>query len=229
MRRRNGDPFVFVIVLSAVAIFAIVSYLVRKARSKQRAEDLQQVANELGLSFSPWASDELTNQLSWCALLSRGRSKTILNLMRSSNADREVAVFDYQYVTGHGKSRRTVTTTVACLRSDGAPLPGFSLRPEGTWDKISGWFGRADIDFDTHPKFSRAFVLSGQSESAVRALFTPPVLDHCEQFTGISVEGLDQTVVLYRLGKSVPAPAIKQFLADAFELLSVLHGAASAR
>ena len=80
--------------------------------------------------------------------------------MRGSNEGREIAVFDYQYVTGYGKSRkRTVCSTVACLRSDGPPLPGFTLRPEGTWDKISSWFGGADIDFDTHPKFSRSFVL----------------------------------------------------------------------
>jgi hypothetical protein len=103
-------------------------------------------------------------------------------------------------------------------------LAAFSLRPEGAWDKISSWFGSADIDFETHKKFSRSFVLRGQNEAAVRRLFTPPVLDYFEQHSGSSVEGSDHTLLFYRHGKSVPPAGVTQFLADAFESSSLFRG-----
>jgi hypothetical protein len=224
MRRHNDDPVISFIIIGVIAVVAAVSYFVGNIRRKKRTEALERIAGELGLTFSPQGDEQLITQLGWCNLFSRGRDKKALNLMRGSNEGREIAVFDYQYVRGHGKNRRTVCSTVACLRSDGPPLPGFLLRPEGAWDKISNLFGGADIDFDTHPKFSRSFVLCSQSESAVRALFTPWVLEYFEQHPGISAEGSNDTVLFYRHGKRVPPEGVNEFLADAFELLSLFRG-----
>jgi hypothetical protein len=224
MRRRHRDPFFTFVVLGLIATVIAISYVVRNIRRKKRTEAFQRVADELGLIFSPQGNEDLVTELGWCELFSRGRAKKILNLMRGSNEGREVAVFDYQYITGHGKSRKTWYSTVACLRSDGPPFPGFSLRPAGTWDKISNWFGGADIDFDTHKRFSRSFRLRGQNERAVRMLFTPQVLDYFEHHSGISAEGSDQTLVFYRHGKSVPPAGVTQLLADAFESLSLFRG-----
>jgi hypothetical protein len=110
------------------------------------------------------------------------------------------------------------------LRSDGTPLPGFTLRPEGTWDKISSWFKSNDISFDTHPKFSRSFVLRGQDEPAIRKLFTPQVLEYFEEHPGVSAEGSNETLLYYQHGKSVPSEGVSQFLANAFESLSLFRG-----
>jgi len=224
MRRRNGDPVISFIIVGVILVVAIVSYVVSNIRRKKRTEAFQRVAGELGLNFSPQSNEFLITDLGWCELFSRGRDKKIMNLMRGSNEGREISVFDYQYVTGHGKSRRTVSSTVACLRSEGTALPGFTLRPEGTWDKLSSVFGRADIDFDTHPKFSRSFVLDGEDEAAIRKLFAPPVLDYYEQHAGISAEGSNDTLVYYRHGKTVRPDGVTQFLADAFESLSLFRG-----
>jgi carbonic anhydrase len=224
MRRRNGDPGISFIIIGVIVIVAVASYFISNVRRKRRTEAFQRVAEDLGLTFSPQGNEDLATQLGWCELFSRGRDKKILNLMRGSNEGREIAVFDYQYVTGHGKSRRTVCSTVACLRSDGPPIPGFTLRPEGTWDKISNLFGGNDIDFDTHAKFSRSFVLRGENEAAVRKLFAAPVLDYYEQHPGISAEGSNDTLLFYRHRKSVPPEGVTQFLADAFESLSLFRG-----
>jgi hypothetical protein len=224
MRRRNGDPVISFIIIGVIVAVAAISYFVSNIRRKQRTEALQRIAGDLGLNFSPQANEFLIGELTWCELFSRGRDKKIINLMRGSNEGREISLFDYQYVTGHGKSRRTVSSTVACLRSEGTALPGFTLRPEGTWDKLSSVFGSADIDFDTHPKFSRSFVLNGEDEAAIRKLFTPPVLEHYEQHAGISAEGSNDTLLYYRHGKSVRPEDVSQFLADAFESLSLFRG-----
>lgn len=225
MRRRNGgDPIISFVIIGVVLAIALVAYIVSNIRRKKRTEALERVASELGLSFSAHGNTFIVGQLDWCDLLSRGREKKVLNLMRSSSEGREIAVFDYQYTTGHGKSRTTVSSTVACLRSDGSPLPRFALRPEGTWDKISSWFRSADINFDTHPRFSRAYVLRGENESAIRASFRPEVLEHFERHSKISAEGLNDMLLIYRQGKRVSPEGVSQFLADAFESLSVLRG-----
>jgi hypothetical protein len=223
MRRRNDDPIISFIIIGVIVVIAVASYFISNLKRKKRTEALERVAGELGLIFSSQGNDYLVNQLGWCELFSRGRSKKALNLMRGSNEGREISVFDYQYVTGHGKSRRTVCSTVACLRADGPPLPPFTLRPEGTWDKISKLFRSADIDFDTHPNFSRSFMLRGEDEAAIRATFTPPVLEYFEQRSGISAEGSNDTLVFYRPGKKVPPENVNQFLADAFGALSLFR------
>jgi hypothetical protein len=132
-------------------------------------------------------------------------------------------VFDFEFVTGHGKSKRTNRQTVVCLRFDGRQLPGFSLRPEGTWDKITAWFGGTDIDFETHPQFSRRFIVRGESEQAVRRLFSHPVLEFYEQHPGFSTEGLAHTFVFYRNATLLVPDEISQFLASAFEALAVFR------
>jgi len=223
MRRRNDDPIISFIIIGAIVAVAVASYFISNLRRKKRTAALESTAGELGLIFSPQGNDYLVNQLGWCELFSRGRNKKALNLMRGSNGGREISLFDYQYVTGYGKSRRTVLTTVACLRADGPPLPAFTLRPEGAWDKISKLFRSVDIDFDTHPKFSRSFVLRGEDEFALRTIFTPPVLEYFEQHSGISAECSNDTLVFYRPGKKVPPEGVNQFLADAFGALTLFR------
>jgi hypothetical protein len=105
-------------------------------------------------------------------------------------------------------------------------MPGFLLRPEGTWDKISKWFGSADIDFNTRSQFSRSYVLRGEDEQAIRAIFADPLLEYFEQHPGLSIEGTGNTLLVYRLGKCVPPAGVSQFLSIAFELQSLFYAAA---
>jgi hypothetical protein len=221
--RSHHDPVFtiigFCVVLAAVAI----SYFVSSIRRRKRTEALQSVADDLGLTFSPQDTEQLVGHTGWSDLFSRGRGKKIFNLMRGSSGGRCVAVFDYQYVTGHGRSKKTWRTTVALLRSEGPPINRFSLRPKGTWDKISNLFRSADIRFQNRPQFSRTYLLSGENEPAIRALFTEPVLDYFEHHPGLSTEGLLDSLLFYRSGKQVPPADVSQFLANAFEAQSLFR------
>ncbi len=221
MGRRNNDPFISLILFGAIAAIAVVGLIVANVLRRRRTDALRRVAEGLGLEFVPQGSGQIVAGLGCFALFSRGRSKKVLNLMHGSGDGREVDLFDYQYVTGHGKSTRTSRCTVVCLRFDGQGLPGFSLRPEGAWDKMKSWFRSADIDFDTHPQFSRSFALRGENEPAIRAIFPSAVLEFYEQHPGLSTEGLDRTLVFYRRAKRIPPADVGQFLADALEALSL--------
>jgi hypothetical protein len=222
--RRHDNPVVAIVIVGAILLVVVISYFISKTRQRKRTEALERVADDLGLEFSPTGADGLVDELSWCQLFSRGRGKKALNLMRGQGEGRDVSVFDYQYVTGGGKSRRVWNTTVVCLRFDGGQLPWFMLRPERMWDKVVGWFKGSKIDFNTNPEFSRCFLLRSDQEADVRRLFRPAVLQFYEQHPDLSTEGLHNTLLLYRHSKRIEPQAIGQFLADAFEALSLVRG-----
>jgi hypothetical protein len=68
-------------------------------------------------------------------------------------------------------------------------------------------------------------LLRGENEPQIRALFTEPVLDYFEQHSRPSTEGMDDTLLFYRLGKRVAPAGVSQFLADAFEAQSLFRAA----
>lgn len=223
MRRGNNDPLISLILFGAIAAAAVIGLIVANVLRRRRTDALQRVAEGLGLEFVRRGSGQLAAELGLFTLFSRGRSKKVLNWMHGSGEGREVDLFDYAFVTGHGKSKRTCRSTVVCLRFDGGGLPGFWLRPAGAWDKMKSWFGRAAIIFDMHPQFSRSFVLRGESEPAIRKIFTPAVLEFYEQHPGLSTEALDRTLLFYRTGKRTRPADIGQFLAETFEAQSLFR------
>jgi hypothetical protein len=223
LARRNDDGFQSLIIVGVIAAVVVTVFLVSSWRRRKRTEAMQRLADELGLTFAAQGGDQMISELGWCELFSRGRSKRIVNFMYGSSEGRQISVFDYEFVTGHGKSKRTNRQTVACLRFDGPQLPGFTLRQEGMWDKITAWFGGTDIDFETHPEFSGKYVVRGESEMAVRVLFSHPVLEFYQQHPGFNTEGLGHTFVFYRNARLIPPLEISQFLAGAFEALALFR------
>ena len=75
------------------------------------------------------------------------------------------------------------------MESDELRLPSFSLKPEGFLHRLVASLGLQDINFDTHPEFSRMYQLQGSDEESVRELFQPGVLEYFEQHKGLCVEG----------------------------------------
>ena len=222
MRRARNNDLTFTLIFwgAIVAVIALV-WIVSSYRRKKRAEALVHVAEELGLDYAAQGAEEFVEGFGPFELFSRGRAKKVLNLMQGAADERGLAIFDYQFVTGSGKSAKTWHYTVLCIRFDGQPAPTFSLRPENLGDKILGWFRSHDIDFDTHPTFSKRYVLYGEDEIAVRNLFTPTVLEYFEERKSLSAEAIGQTLLVYRLGR-VPPEDIGAHLGDGLELLSLI-------
>ena len=189
--------------------------------TKKRLANMEEVANELGLSWSQTGSlDQISH--SGFNLFNQGRARKVSNLIEGVTDEVTIGIFDYQFTTGHGKHTRTTKQTVASLSSAQLGCPEFSMRPEGIFDRIGGMLGYQDIDFDSHPEFSKRFVLKGPNEEQIRAYFKPPVLEFFEKQAGISVEGVGNAVCFYRTGKIVKADEIKNLLADAYSVFGCL-------
>lgn len=222
------------VIASAVVIgvgIAIVAAVASHKIEKKRTEQLAQIAADMGFSFESSSDAVHAMGLGRLPFFKRGHSRKTRNVLLKQVRGTEVVVLDHQYTTGHGKSRHTHKHTVAVFHpGEDSVFPDFEMRPETFFHKIGGLFGYHDINFMTHPRFSRRYLLRGADEAAIRAAFTPAVLDFFEQHSeSWSVAAhLDWLMVLrgpeqrsFRISSEqgrVDPPAIAQFLADATKL-----------
>ena len=199
-------------------------FVVSHLQDKKRTEKLRQVADEMGLPFYPQGDDSLIGQLSNFPLFSEGRSKKIKNMLHGETSEVEVGIFDFRYTTGSGKSSHTHKQSVAYFRSPDLDFPDFALRPEHLFHRIGGVFGYQDIDFESHPRFSKSYLLRGNSEHKIRQLFNDEILAFFERQTGLSVEGNGERLIFYRASKRVKPEEVRSFFEEGFRVFALLKG-----
>ncbi len=212
-----GDmiPFlIFGVVITLVIGGVIWSHFAEKKRREQLAE----AATEMGLSFFPDGNSDLLMQLQSFKLFNRGRAKKMRNLIQGDSGEVKIAIFDYQFTTGSGKNSHTHRMSLAVLQSNQLKCPDFTMRPEGMFDKIGSAMGYQDIDFETHPEYSKLFVLQSSDEDAVRNFFKPSLLEFFEAKKGVSVEAQPGMMFFQRPGRRVKAEQLKDLLGEAYEV-----------
>ena len=189
----------FVWFIAAFIVFIGGSMIWSHFREKKRRELLDQVANDMQLTYMKDGDHNLHEFFSSAKLFSTGRGRKLTNLIKGETDEVEIAIFDYQYTTGSGKNQTTHRRSVAGLRSTSLmPIPAFTMRPEGMLDKIGGAMGFQDFDFESHPRFSDMFDLQGSNEEEVRALFTPALLEFFEQKAGITIQTVPGGLLYFR-------------------------------
>jgi hypothetical protein len=204
---------VWIFVLSGLAVVVTV-LIVSSVLAKKRMQALQEVAQQIGFYFA--GSDQSTTTSVRTALFNKGSSRKFRNIMNGAFAGFKTSLFDYSYTTSNGKNSNTWTQTVAAFMQD-AQVPMFELRPEGFLDRVGDYFVHKDIDFESHPQFSRRFLLRGADEHAVRDLFTPALLTFFEAFPPEKkwhIEGGEGTLFVYRSSATVKPNDVRTFLEE---------------
>lgn len=195
--------FVFGFIGLIIALMIVV-VVVQSKRAKERTRQLQSTASLLGLQFVAVAPMNWIPNLDKFALFSQGHSKSISNMMYGEIDGVKAAVFDYEYVVGHGKNRSTHRQSVVYFEPGNLSLPFFSLRPEHTFHKIIAAFGYQDIDFGNRPDFSSRYVLRGPDEQAVRNAFSDAALGFYEMNQGTCTDGGGNQLFIFRHGHRAP-------------------------
>ena len=208
-------------ILTGVGVILIVGIIlyIFWLSEKKRSQQLSAIAASLKLSFSQKNNSALFDRINKLHLFSVGYSKKIKNLMEGEANNTELAIFDYQYTTGGGESSRTYRQSVFCIWSPKLYLPQFSMRPEGIFHKIGGAFGYQDIDFDSHPEFSKKYLLRGDNEASIRQLFNKKLLTNIESQQKISIEGGDNQLVFYK--KRIKPDDIESFMDEGFRFFKL--------
>lgn len=199
-------------------IVVIVVWSIRYSR--KRSQDLAAAGLAMGFTFmgDAWRGPVLNPRFKTC-LLQRlpGRFK---NVLVGSSGNLQTTVFDYTYRMG----KSTVTQTMACF-SHNVQLPPFALKPEGFFDRIGDAIVHNDIDFDSHPEFSRRYALKSPDEANTRRLFTASVLSYMEQIpsgTDWNIETSGASLFIYRGGRTVPPADLSTFLHQTSSIATVV-------
>ena len=198
---RSDSPEWWVIVLGILVLGgALIGLMVILER--RRSGKIQEIANRLGLTFrrKPTEADNLLP--TGCHVAEIGHGRLVSNVLEAARtAELNLTLFDYQYTIGHGKSSNTVYQTITRMQSDLFRLPVFLLFPETFLAKMGKMFGRADINFSDSPEFSRRYILRGDDEAAIRALFTPALRQVLEKQDRLTIEGAGSLLFIFRKGR----------------------------
>jgi len=205
----------FIVSLVGILIYA-------RWAEKQRKLALAEVAESLGLEYFPDGRPDLLNDISDFGLFNIGHSRKQTKVISGETDDVRIAIFDYRYTTGSGKNQSTRHQSVIALQSPQLQIPTFNMRPEGMFDKIGGALGFQDIDFPSHPNFSKMFVLQGPDETQIRDFFDDELLSQFEKLNGYTIAGRNGALIMYQAGKRIKPDQIKEYLGKAYEVFGWL-------
>lgn len=217
-------PLLFI---AAIITFILLSLIFASKQQKKRTAEMQEQAESLGLTFMENGSSGLEQQLANFELMKRGRGKKYRNVVTAATDDVAIALFDYQYVTGSGKNRRTHNQSVAAIQSRHIRLPVFRARPEGLFDGVGSVLGFQDIDFEEHQQFSDAFVLKSEFEDQTRSFFDLPLLNFFADKKKLSFEGQAETFLFYERSHRTKPENLKFLLEESYRVFGALRDRAS--
>jgi hypothetical protein len=210
--------------IAIAAAFAIYLY----GRGRTRTAALSRIASKMGWKFTATAGDQWLRQQGDFPLFSRNDERSVYYLMEGQIDGAEAAVFDLENrnhrLAGETPSGGSYQTVVS-LRSGQLNLPSFSLGPENILRQLAGAVRDKDINFDTHPEFSKRYLLRGQDETAIRSLFNPSLLAFFESFkSGITVAYADR-MIYYRDSRKVRPKEFRSFVDEALRVFNQLRDA----
>ncbi|HET9399738.1 MAG TPA: hypothetical protein VFO34_02205 [Candidatus Acidoferrales bacterium] len=211
-----------IITIAAIGIVLAISY----SLANRRAAALQNAAAAMRFSFER-KGEALRNELnSSLNLLRSGRNPTAYNVMRGPG---DVALFDFEYTVGADRSARTIGQTVAAYRFPGALMPEFHLCGEDFFHRAASAFGYKPIGFDTHPDFSKRFLLRGSDENAIRSFFQPALLDFFRTLPekpAWNIEAAGPWLIIYRAKKKTKPAELSSFAQRTDEIAREINLAA---
>ena len=188
----------------------------------RRREALREAALRLGLEFAPDAAPPAA-ALAGLRIVTHGRAHRLGNVLHGRRGDVAVEIADHRYVTGSGKNQHRHRASLVVLRAPRLALPHFFMRPQiAVVDRIGKLLGGKDVDFPEDDGFSDAFVLQGDDEAAVRALFEAAVRQQALQLgRRVRAEGRGDTLLVERARAVSPGEAA-MLLEAAASFLEVL-------
>ncbi|TWT41000.1 hypothetical protein RAS1_36910 [Phycisphaerae bacterium RAS1] len=190
---------------------------IRDALERRRLRLLEAAAERLGMAFSQKGEHIIEQPFAALPLFSLGRERkaTAVLANRMVRGDRQTFVFDYSFVTGHGKGRHTHRQTVAAVRLGRDRVPHFTLQPEGLLHSIAAAFGYDDIDLGSSPEFSQHWLLRRPDEDAIRRYFDDRQVHALEAERPLNIEGGGEWLLVYRAESRVAPERIGEFIEQA--------------
>jgi hypothetical protein len=149
-------PLIVAAVVAVIIVIAILGHL----QVQKRKKDLAMWAGARGLSFSDAKDRGMDVRFPQFSCLRKGSDRYAFNIMEGTCNGRQVCAFDYRYVThsstSKGGSRSSTYRFSAVVVETNMPLKPLFIRTENLFDRLGGFLGFGDIDFELE-EFNREF------------------------------------------------------------------------
>lgn len=210
--------FGYFLIGGIIALIALITaYFIYsdKKEEKKRTEKLKEIALRSGFSFGEAVDTDFSDLLSFSSYESKA-----WNMLKIEKQDIVWRIFDYRYGSGKSISLQTVF-----LAETSRSFPKFSLTRETLMLKmlkIIDLVGLKDIDFHSHPEFSKQYHLSGSDEPSIRSLFNENVIRHFETYKleGSIVANMNK-IAFYQLTKRLKPEEMPSRLEEVSKILSL--------
>ena len=230
-----------------ILILIVVSLIWSVIKGRKRAREIRNAGASLNLREATKSDKKvLQDSIGQSRLFTDGSSWPKTVLVGDVNGVR-FTLADYNFHRGTTKSK-TKETTLLTIQSNSLRLPPFTLMPSG-WliDSLSSMVGYRDINFDSHPQFSKQYLMrafdeddqsnefsryeeasssafkEGANEQVVRELFGHELLDVLETNSGVSLDGRGNQFILRRFtNQRIPADDLTAFVELGVKILSLL-------
>jgi hypothetical protein len=209
----------------ALAVGGILT-LISKHFEQLRTKKIEELARSNGFTFRPTPTATDSELPVGCYLAETGRNPAVSNVLEVSRTDElNFVLFEYEYTVGYGKSQRTTHQTIGRLRAPLLKLPSFLLFPETLFSKIGVMFGRTDVNFPDASDFSDQYILRGQDEPALRAIFSPALRQALAPLDHLTVEGADDVLFIFRTDRRVKPEDLLARIEEDKKILALLFEA----
>ncbi len=189
------QPWFLLVVLAGLAAFGVWTW----QKDQKRQEAIRAWALARGWRAWPGGEGGPLHEHPGLSLLERGHSRRCGCLVRGELDGQAVALFDYRYVTGHGKNRATHRYGVAVLDLP-FPVRPLRVRPEHAFDKVGEFFGADDIDFES-AEFSARFHVAAADRKWAYDVIHPRMMEFLLGApAGFALEMGSHEIAVYRRG-----------------------------
>ncbi|HEV2803522.1 MAG TPA: hypothetical protein VGW57_01195 [Chthoniobacterales bacterium] len=214
------------ILILGAALVGFMAYLDRR-----RAQAIQAAAAKLGLTYRRKPTEADKSLINGCHVANTGHGHITSNVLEAAEtAELRMTLFDHIYTIGYGKSAQSYNQTVTRMQSPLLNLPPFVLFPETFFSKVGKLFGGADINFPEAPQFSRKYILRGPDEAAIRAVFTPAVLQFFErQERPLTVDSVSDTLFTHRAARRAKPEELASYITEGKQILALFFEAQRSR
>jgi len=192
-----------VVVIIAFVLFAAVVLIGGFMLAARRRREMAAVAAQMGLRFSAWDPFRIPRRHGRMLVFSRGRGRRAYNVIYGEVDGRSLIVSDYRYTVGSGKNSHTYRRTY-CLLYTGGVFNDLQVRPENFMDKVAGWVGFDDIDFE-YGEFNDEFFVRCDSKKFAYDIIYPKMMEYMLENRGLYMEMSGEVILVHYNRKLKPA------------------------
>lgn len=193
-----------------------------RAPDARRTRALQALARRMGWSFHARPALDAVPDRERFGLFTVRMPQRMRGHLSGQVGDVHVAVFDLEHTRGGTDRPQGAEQTVVHVFAPGLDLPAFSLRPETVRHRMGDRIGGGDIDLDSDPRFSHAYLLRGPDEEAIREAFSGKVRDVYHRHPDSSTDAHGSDLLFWRRGRVAAPEEIPALVQAALDLAAQL-------